>query len=56
MKTGDLDWERVTTRQADAVSGQYALAMSGYLQWLARSYEGKLAELRSGIAEYRATA
>ena len=35
----DLDWQRLSECQQDAASGRYAMAMAGYLQWLATDYE-----------------
>ena len=35
----DLDWQWLSGCQQDAASGLYALAMAGYLQWLAADYE-----------------
>ena len=35
----DLDWQRLNGCQQDAASGRFALAMAGYLQWLAADYE-----------------
>ena len=35
----DLNWQRLSECQQDAASGRYAMAMAGYLQWLAADYE-----------------
>ena len=35
----DLDWQRLSKLQQDAAKGRFAMAMAGYLQWLAADYE-----------------
>ena len=38
MQPGDMDWSQLTICQHDAANGLYALAMAGYLRWLAEHY------------------
>ncbi len=35
----DLAWQRLSGCQQDAANGRFAMAMAGYLQWLAADYE-----------------
>jgi hypothetical protein len=32
-----VNWKKLTACQADAAAGHYAMAMAGFLRWLARS-------------------
>jgi hypothetical protein len=50
LASGALDWSKLTQCQQEAASGLYAQAMSGFLRWLAPSYEG----LREHLKEERA--
>ena len=56
LSPGDLDWERLTGCQSAAGSGLYALAMSGYIRWLATRYEGIRESLKEEHAELRRAA
>ena len=56
LSPGDLDWERLTGCQSAAGSGLYALAMSGYIRWLAARYEGIRESLKEEHAELRKAA
>jgi uncharacterized protein DUF927 len=53
MSKEDMDWTRLTAAQQDASSGQYALAMAGYLSWLAPQYEGIRTGLGREMADLR---
>src|SRR5579871_5767608 len=44
---GDITSERLTKCQRDAAAGYYALALSGYISWLASRYE----EIRNSLRE-----
>jgi hypothetical protein len=50
MSKEDMDWTRLTAAQQDASSGQYALAMAGYLSWIAPQYE----DIRAGLEHEKA--
>jgi hypothetical protein len=50
LSPGDLHWERLTGCQSAAGSGLYAIAMSGYIRWLAGRYE----DLRESLKEEHA--
>ena len=56
LSPGDLDWERLTGCQSAAGSGLYALAMSGYIRWLATRYEGIRESRKEEHAELRSAA
>jgi len=56
LSPGDLHWERLTGCQSAAGSGLYALAMSGYIRWLATRYEGIRESLKEEHAELRSAA
>jgi len=56
LSPGDLDWERLTVCQSAASAGLYALAMSGYIRWLAARYEGIRESLKEKHAELRRAA
>ena len=47
VRAGDVDFEKLTTAQADAASGLYAQALAAYLHWLAPKYE----EIRKTLAD-----
>ena len=49
----DLNWQRLSGCQQDAASGHYALAMAGYLQWLAAGYETIQSKLPAETASLR---
>jgi hypothetical protein len=53
VSPGDVPKERLTECQRIAAAGQYALAMSGFLQWLSPRYELVLGRLREEAAELR---
>ena len=48
-----LDWQRLSGCQQDAASGRYAMAMAGYLQWLAADYETIQSTLHTETAALR---
>jgi len=50
---GSLNWAVLSECQRDAADGKYAMAMAGYLQWLAPRYEELQRTLRSRIARLR---
>ena len=50
LSPGDLDWKRLSRCQRDAASGMYAVAMAGFVQWLAPRYE----EIRPSLRKERA--
>jgi hypothetical protein len=50
LSPGDLDWKKLTQCQRDAAGGLHASAMSGFVRWLATSYE----DLRASLKEERA--
>jgi hypothetical protein len=45
MSPADIDWQALTRSQNDAASGQFALAMSGYVQWLS----SRIGKIRDGL-------
>ena len=51
---GDIDVERLTLCQRDAAAGDYALAMSGFLNWVAPQYEMLQERRRERVKELRA--
>ena len=56
LSPGDLAWERLTGCQSAAGAGLYALAMSGYIRWLATRYEGIRESLKEEHADLRRAA
>ena len=56
LSPGALDWEQLTGCQSAASTGLYALAMSGYIRWLATRYEGIRERLKAEHAELRKAA
>jgi hypothetical protein len=46
MRKGQLDWSKVSQCQRDAADGDFAVAMAGYIQWLAGRYDTVRAEFR----------
>ncbi len=56
LSPGALDWERLTGCQSAAGAGLYALAMSGYIRWLAARYEHLRESLKEEHAELRRAA
>jgi hypothetical protein len=53
---GDINVARLTKCQRDADAGLYAMAMSGFVQWLASRYRDMKTRLPGDITEARATA
>jgi hypothetical protein len=53
LAPGELDWARLTVCQRDAAAGLYALALAGYLRWLAPRYPAVQDGLRAETAELR---
>jgi hypothetical protein len=53
---GDIDIQRLTRAQKDAVAGRFAAAMSGYLCWLARGYAERKAQMATEREALRAKA
>jgi len=53
MSKEDMDWTRLTQAQQDASSGLYALAMAGFLSWIAPQYESIHAGLEREKADLR---
>lgn len=49
----DLRWHLLSACQRDAASGLYALALAGYIQWLAGRYDDLLRKKPARIAELR---
>src|SRR5262249_52137069 len=45
-----LNWERLTKCQEDASAGAYALAMAGYVQWVAAHYDEARKAVRPDVA------
>jgi hypothetical protein len=56
LAPGDVDPDRLSACQADALAGRYARALAAYLRWLAGRYEAMAAELPGRIAELLARA
>jgi hypothetical protein len=50
---GDVDWERLTGCQRDAEAGLYAVAMSGFVSWLAPRYGEVLRRMPEEARELR---
>lgn len=53
VKPGDIDATVLTRCQADAANGDYAAAMSAFVQWVAKRYEGLHARVRQRELELR---
>jgi hypothetical protein len=53
VSPGDVQMVRLTECQRTAGAGDYALALSGFLQWLAPQYESVHSRLREEAAELR---
>src|SRR5262249_17920564 len=49
----ELDWPRLTVAQQDAAAGFFALALAGYLRWLAPRYAAVRDGLRAEVAALR---
>ena len=49
----DLDWQRLSKLQQDAAKGRFAMAMAGYLQWLAADYATIHSKLHAETAALR---
>jgi hypothetical protein len=56
ISRGDIDPNRLLACQSDARAGLYAIAMSGFIRWLAGSYDKVRRDLRIEIEELRAQA
>ncbi|MBP7748479.1 MAG: DUF927 domain-containing protein [Phycisphaerae bacterium] len=56
ITAGDVDPERLTAAQADAVGALYALALAGYIRWLAPRYGEVLKSLPGEVAALRVKA
>lgn len=56
LSAGDVDPERLTAAQADAVGALYALALAGYIRWLAPRYGQVLKSLPGEVAALRTEA
>jgi hypothetical protein len=53
LSPGEVDLGKLTQCQADAAAGKYAMAMAGYLQWLAPKIEGIRQRLPGKVAGLR---
>lgn len=53
VRAGDVDSGRLTACQRDAAAGLYALAMAGYLHWLAPQYVTVRGDLRAKVTALR---
>jgi hypothetical protein len=51
---GDIDRGRLAPYQADAGAGKYALALAGFIRWLAPQYEAIRTRLKGEMVELRA--
>jgi hypothetical protein len=56
VSPGDVDADRLTVCQADALAGRNARAFAGYIRWLADPYQAIMAALPQRVAELRARA
>jgi hypothetical protein len=56
LSPGQLDWERLTSRQKAAVAGVYAQAMAGFVQYVASRYKEIKAQMREELGELREAA
>jgi hypothetical protein len=54
LECGEVDQEKLTTAQKDAVGGVYARAMAGYVRWLAPRLDEVRREFKSLVQERRA--
>src|SRR5262249_26807683 len=54
LDKSDVDWVRMTACQEHAAQGRYAEALSGFIQWLASSYDNMLAFVRGQVADLQA--
>ncbi|MBI1917682.1 MAG: DUF3854 domain-containing protein [Planctomycetes bacterium] len=53
LAPGELDWPRLTACQRDAAAGLYAVALAGYVRWLAPRYPGVRDGLRAETGALR---
>jgi hypothetical protein len=53
INEGDIDVQKLTACQSEAAAGLYAMAMAGFIQWLAGKYGQVLATLPAQISELR---
>lgn len=53
VSPGDVDAARLTVCQRDATEGKYALAMAGYVRWLAGQFETIRNRLRQELVKLR---
>ena len=53
LSKGDINPAKLSECQQNALSGVYAEAMSGFLQWMAGRYEELVAEFKRKVIELR---
>jgi hypothetical protein len=53
INEGDIDVQKLTACQSDAAAGFYAMAMAGFIRWLAGRYDQVLATLPAQVSELR---
>ena len=53
INEGDIDVQKLTACQSDAAAGFYAMAMAGFIRWLAGRYDQVLATLPAQISQLR---
>lgn len=53
LSPNDLNFRKLSKAQQDAVSGRYAQAMAGYLQWISPQYDNIQSSYRADIAKLR---
>ena len=56
VSPGDMDWGKLSQCQADGANGLYALAMAGFIQWLAPQYESVRSQLKDELGKLRSQA
>jgi hypothetical protein len=49
MNSSDVNWDLVSQCQRDAAEGLYAQAVAGFLQWIAKDYEGFVKKFRAAV-------
>lgn len=54
VEPGDVKWDELTEAQRAAAQGLYAIALAGYLQWMAGFYEDLKSKLQYDVLNMRA--
>jgi hypothetical protein len=53
VSPGAVDWEKLSRCQEEAAAGMYALALAGFIRWLAPVYDGRRNQMRVALPDLR---